>query len=216
MFKSCLKMLLISAIFAQCLGTPLALAQSILTTTPGSKIIQGIKIAQSGSVTIEGRTTNLVTIAAGLRKKTLVVPLNVYVLQVLVSESKTNVLASVNSAKVVVLYLNFLRTVEAVKIQNSFRDGLVANGVDLKDSSISAFLNAVAEKGDATENGSMVMAFEKLDDGSEKITYESTKLANKTINAPAGTAQKIINIWFAKSADNGLADLKAVLLAGLN
>lgn len=187
----------------------------VLVTTPGTKTINNVIISKSGILTIEGRINPLTTIAAGLRTKVLLVNLNVYVLEVLTSQVGTNVSDSLNTSGTTVLHLTFLRAVEAEKVQASFRDGLVANGVNLNDEAIIKFLTAVNESGDAKDSGKMTMAFEKLSDGTEVISYESTNNTLKSISAPAGTGAKIISIWFGKSADSGLEKLKAALLAGL-
>ncbi len=110
--------------------------------------------------------------------------------------------------------LSFLRTVEAAKVQSSFRDALEANNINADTGAIAQFLAAVDKGGDAKEGQSLTIATNKLADGSETLSYEDTNGKLTTITAPKGTSAQIMAIWLGAPADSGVAKLKESLISG--
>jgi hypothetical protein len=158
-------------------------------------------------------------VGAGLRaKKVGIVNVKVDVTQLLLSDADHYVrtdagaLDSASEATVAALQLDFLRSVDAQTVQIAFRDSLVANQVDLNNSSIKAFLDAVSAGGDATQGKALTIVLEHLSNGQEAITYEDTSGKVTTVTGGQGLFRSILSIWLGKPADSGLAHLKKDLI----
>lgn len=198
-----------------------AASASILTTTPGKNEIAGVNIAKEAALNVEGQSIPLELIGAGLRnKKVLFANVKVYVAELFASDAskfvrkESDALSSLDNSRTVALQLNFVRTVEAEKVQTSYRESLDVNKVDMHDASIAAFLKAAKEAGEAVDGKALLIASTKNADGSETIYYETTSGNVTKIAASAGTTKKIMSIWLGRSADDNLAKLKDDLISG--
>lgn len=206
--------------FAMALALGFSAEASVLKLEAGSKSTNGVTISKSGVAEIDGQTYELTTVGSGLRsKKVLLANVKVYVAQLLVSRPTSFVrkdseaLKSLEDSQTVAMHLSFLRTVDADKVQVSFRDALVANHVKILEPEIKKFLAAVSAGGDASANHSLVIVTNKNSDGSETLVYEDTQGRETKITGPRGFTHDIFSIWLGASADDGIAALKRSLLS---
>ncbi|MGZ3782249.1 MAG: chalcone isomerase family protein, partial [Pseudobdellovibrionaceae bacterium] len=137
---------------------------NVLTLEGEDKTIEGVKIAKTGTIVSDNKTLTVNLVGAGLRsKKVLIANVKVYVAQLLASDpskfirSENEALHSLENMQSVAIQMNFLRTVEAEKVQVSFQDALIANQADLKGNAVKEFLNAVAKGGDAIEGKTLTI-----------------------------------------------------------
>ncbi|WP_413288737.1 chalcone isomerase family protein [Bdellovibrio sp. HCB337] len=206
--------------FATALALGVSAEASLLKLDPGTKTTQGVRISKGGTAEIDGRTYDLTTVGSGVRsKKVLISKVKVYVAQLLVSNPNafirkdSDALKSLADSQTVAMHLSFLRTVDADKVQVSFRDALIANHVKIMDPEIRQFLAAVAGGGDASANRALTIVINKNSDGSETLVYEDTHGRESKITGPRGFTRDIFSIWLGASADEGVADLKRSLLS---
>jgi hypothetical protein len=210
-----------SAIFAFAASTLLAFAAqaSLLKLDAGQNRNNGVAISKGGVASIDGKNVNLTTVGSGLRsKKVLGMPIKVYVAQLLVdhptafSHTDAQALASLNGSETVGFVMTFLRTVEAAKVQVSFREALDANQVNTSSSAIKTFLDAVSMGGDATSHGTLTIVTTKNADGSETLAYEDTNGKQTLIRGEKGLSQQIFSIWLGQPSDDGVQALKSSLI----
>ncbi|MFL5812902.1 MAG: chalcone isomerase family protein [Bdellovibrionia bacterium] len=184
-------------------------------------MIENVTIAKSATAKIADRNLTLQTVGAGIRaKKVAVVNVKVYVTQLMLSDSAHYVrtdagaLDSASTSPSSALKLDFLRAVDAQTVQLAFRDSLVANQVDLNDTGIKAFLDAVSAGGDAAQGKALTIVLEHLPTGQEAVTYEDNAGKATTVVGGQGLIRKILSIWLGKPADSGLNNLKKSLIEG--
>jgi hypothetical protein len=194
---------------------------SLLNLEPSGKTLENVPISKSAVATVGDRSFSLTTVGAGIRaKKVAVVNVKVYVTQLMLSDAshyiRTDAGALKSAAEVSssAIRLDFLRSVDAQTVQLAFRDSLIANQVDLNDSGVKAFLNAVAAGGDAAQGKALTLVFEHLPSGKEAVTYEDNSGKTTTVTGEAGLIHNILSIWLGKTTDNGLANLKKSLIEG--
>ncbi|WII72075.1 hypothetical protein QJS83_16560 [Bdellovibrio sp. 22V] len=206
-------------VVAPLLALTLHAEASLLKLEKGARSIEGVNISKSAEVTLGSEKSALGTVGGGLRwKKVLFSKVNVYVAQVLVSSPERFIkkdkeaLKSLEDSSITAIQMTFLRTVEADKVQTSFRDALSVNKVDLKNTTIKTFLDAVKNGGDAASGGSLTVLVQKHSDGSETLIYEDTAGKQTKIKGDRGLAHDIFAIWLGTPADDGVAALKNDLL----
>ncbi|UOF00164.1 chalcone isomerase family protein [Bdellovibrio reynosensis] len=192
---------------------------ALLKLEKGTRSIEGVNISKSATTEIDKSTTELGTVGGGLRwKKVLLMKTKVYVAQLLVSSPErftkkpSDALKSLDDSTIAAIQMTFLRTVEADKVQNSFRDALSINKVDLQNPAIKAFLSAVSNGGDASSGGNLTVLTQKHSDGTETVIYEDTNGKQTAVKGDRGLTQKIFSIWLGTPADDGVASLKNDLL----
>ncbi len=161
----------------------------------------------------------LKSVGSGLRdKKVVLVNVKVYVGQLFVSNLETfkktdsEALASLNEQKAAAIRLHFLRDVDSENVRNSFKDALKANSVNLEDTSVKSFLDAVVAGGEAQKGKVMTILAYKNDDGSETVAYENTSGKATEIKGTAGLMKNIFSIWLGKPSDDGVKKLKSSIL----
>jgi hypothetical protein len=201
--------------------TSLSAHAAVLSLQPSGRTLENVAISKSATATIADRTFSLTTVGAGLRsKKVAIVNVKVYVTQLLLSDASRFVrtdagaLDSASGATSSAVRLDFLRSVDAATVQLAFRDSLMANQIDLNDTGIQAFLDAVSAGGDATQGKALTLVLEHLNDGKEAVTYEDTAGKATTIVGEPGLVRKILSIWLGKPTDSGLSNLKKSLIEG--
>ena len=162
---------------------------------------------------------SLKSVGAGLRdKKVVLVNVKVYVGQLFVSnletfkKTDTDALNSLSDQKAAAIQLHFLRDVDSENVRNSFRDALKNNSVNLEDTSVKAFLNAVVAGGEAQKGKVMTVLAFKNDDGTETVVYENTAGKATEVKGPAGLMKNIFAIWLGKPSDDGVKKLKSSIL----
>lgn len=194
-----------------------ALAAALfLTLSPfvQAATLEGLTLSTAG-VSKDGQKLQFV--GAGLRsKKVLLMNVKVYVGEFFVADAtklnKTDAVKSLASAAPAMIQMHFLRDVDAAKVQDSFKEALEANKIDLKKSEIQKFLEAVKTGGEAKKGKSLSIFAFKKGDGSEVVTYEDSNSKATTIVGGAGFLQDIFSIWLGKPSDAGVAKLKEDLL----
>jgi hypothetical protein len=218
-----MKKLIFAALFSTTLAASSAFA-ALLTTTAGDKSIEGIKIAQEGQVNIDGQQLPVSLVGAGLRaKKVVIVNVKVYVAELLSSDASKFVrddkndaaLNSLDNSRTTALRMTFLRGVDAATVQTSFKEALQANSVNVTDASVAQFLKAVEKGGDAVNGKALTIVTQQNADKTESVYYEDSNGQVTKINGNQGFARQLMSIWLGKSADSGVAALKAQLIKGL-
>lgn len=194
---------------------------NVLTLQTGDGVIQEVKLAKAATATIESRVSQLTALGAGLRiKNVLFVHAKVYVAQLFANDatkfvrSKEGALGSLDGEKTVALQMNFVRSVGAGKVSNSFKEAFEKNHEALNSPEIQSFLAAVSTGSDIENGETLRLVGEKLEGGKELVTYENSKGNATSISGPAGFVKRVFAIWLGTPADSGLEDLKNALLAG--
>jgi hypothetical protein len=209
-----------AAALALVLSMPSASA-AVLTMKPGAKSIEGVNVSVGATAQTQAGPVELATVGSGLRqKKVALFWVKVYVAQLLVNapnqftRTDAGALDSVAAMNSVAVRLDFVRSVDAATVRQSFKDALSVNGVNLNDTGIQAFLQLVDQGGDADNGHALTILLERLADGTEMITYENTHGAAAAAKGQAGLLRAILSIWLGKPADSGVAKLKADLIGG--
>ncbi|WP_413294083.1 chalcone isomerase family protein [Bdellovibrio sp. HCB185ZH] len=190
---------------------------ALLKAEAGTQKMEKVILSSSATTNVDGEDVKLTEVGAGLRaKKVVFVNVKVYIGELFVSDvakfNKGEALTSVKDQKAIAIQLHFLRAVDAANVQKSFKEALAANSVNLEDSSIKQFLDAVSKGGEAQEGKSLTILGSRMKDGSEKISYETTSGTVTEIKGSAGFIQNVFAIWLGKPADDGVAELKKSIL----
>lgn len=191
----------------------------LLTVSPGAKKIEGVVVSQEALAKVAGRSHLLKLAGAGLRyKKVALFKADVYVGELLMDapekmlRTKEGALDSLVKQKAVAIRMTFLRDVAGEKVGSSFKDGLEENNVDISAGSVKAFLEAVVNGGESKKGSTLVVLGEKLADGTEAVSWESSSGKVTTIGGEAGLVRKIFSIWLGKIDDSGLESLRDQML----
>lgn len=194
---------------------------NVLNVETSDKTIEGVKVARSAVLPTANGDVKLDFIGAGLRtKKVLVANVKVYVAQVLVDNAgkfvRTNegAMKSMEDMNTIAFTLTFLRDVDGATVMKSFEDSFDANNVDLDNTGIKAFLNAVKVSGQADNGKTMSIVVRKLENNTAEITYEATNGKTTKVTGDVSVFNGIASIWLGASADAGLATLKSNILKG--
>jgi hypothetical protein len=178
--------------------------------------IESVPLAASATT---DKGAKLSFVGAGLRaKKVVFVNVKVYVAQLFAADaaklkkSDAEILGSLDSAAPVALQMNFLREVEASKVQSSFKEALEANKVDMNKPEIKKFLDAVQTGGKAKEGKTLTLLAVKNPDATETVTYEDANGKATAVSGAAGFTRDVLSIWLGKPSDDGVARLKSDLL----
>ncbi len=195
---------------------------AILKTETTDQLFETAKLLKSVTLQNDDKTEVIMTaVSHGLRKKAVfgLVPVNVYVLQLLAAKpeklvkTKEGFLASLKAAGPVQLHLTFLRNLPGEKISDSFKEGLKVNKIDLRNLSpalthLLEEVSAIAEFKNG-ENYSITMLWSK----DKAVAYLSeASLKMKIITGTKDFADQLLSIWFGKTADARLENLKKTLI----
>lgn len=208
--------------FGAALTVSVSALAGLLTTTPGSKVIEGVTVSQAGTVNVENQQLPVSIVGAGLRsKKVAIVNVKVYVAELLSSDaskfvrSESQALASLEQSRTISIRLNFVRGVDAPTVQSSFAEALKANGISTQEPAMAQFLAAVANGGDAISGKALTIATQKNADKTETVYYEDSKGQVTKVTGAEGFSAKIMSIWLGTPSDSGVANLKKQLIQGL-
>jgi len=184
-------------------------AQAHLITTAGNET----------TAQIEGQSFRLFPVGKGLRTKAVVfVQVNVYNGELFVNDpatfkkSEVEALTSLDQQKAVAIQLHFLRNLDALTIQKSFKECLALNGVNLEDPSIKLLLNALVQGGDIKKDLTLTILGTRMADGSELVSYEATSGQANVVKGSTGFIHNVFSIWLGKTSDLGMTRLKHELL----
>lgn len=200
------------------LGMTIIAHSEVLVKELGANEIAGVKLAKTASTKINNTNVHLTQVAAGLRqKKVLVANVKVYVAELYVSEpqklnkSADHILHSLATMNTVAMQLTFMRNVEADKVQISFRDALVANGINLEEPAIKQLLEYVIKGGEAKEGKTLTFLINKNSDNTETLYYAAN---DDVVNSVTGLdlIKKVFSMWLGEPADDGLKRLKEEML----
>lgn len=190
------------------LHTSLALAGILTPLT--TDIIDKDKVVKTAKL----GEKNLNRVGSGIRKKWVIVYLDIYRATLLVSSvadfkrqiQGTVALDSLVPMDASALVLDFKREVSGKTIAQSFADGLKANGVP-ESESIKLFKNFIETSGSIAVGQQVIIAFEK----NKGISIE---IGNKqqTILGDASFIKGILSIWLGKTSDSGLTNLRTSLI----
>lgn len=198
--------------------TPSAFA-GVLQLENSAKQLNGVTISKGGKLVVEGRTTNVITVAAGVRIA-LFGAVKAYVGEVLVNDDKKFVcdrakaldsVANLSAISVRVSVTSGLFS--KAKLVEALDNGFEANDVNVDGKDIKALM-AVVNAGAAPATGAVItFSGEKLTDGSEVVTYEDGKSAAKSIHGSAGFIKAVFSNWLGKTNDSDLEKLISTLTA---
>lgn len=195
----------------------LMILSALLVFQAASGQILKVDTTSTSATTSDG--LKLHSIGSGLRsKKVLLVNVKVYTGQLFVSDlskfkkNSSEALNSLSESGPVAFRLSFHRDVDAEKVQNSFKDALVVNKVDLKKTEIQSFLMAVKNGGEAKEGKHLTIFGSKKSDGNETLTYEDANQKSTAINGGPGLIKDVFAIWLGTPVDDGIEKLKAEIL----
>lgn len=191
----------------------------VLNVVPGTKIVEGVTVAQEAHAKLADRVYYLKGVGAGLRyKKVALFKANIYVGELLLDAPEKfqrtldGALPSLSQQKVIAMRMTFLRDVDGEKVSNSFREALLENKVKLDSPGIIGFLNAVKSGGEAKEKTTVLVLGERLQEGKEAVTFESSSGKLETVLGEAGLLNDIFSIWLGKIDDSGLENLRNEIL----
>lgn len=196
--------------------TPSAFA-GVLQLENSAKQVNGVTVSKGGKMVVQGRTTNVITVGAGLRTRFSL--FNVYVGELLVNDNKAylcdpaKALDSVANLSGVAMRLTFLRAIGMSDLQKAFQDGFDNNNVDDSGAAIKQFMAAVTAGGDIPNGAVLSFTGEKVADG-EIVTYENAKGTAVSVKGGAGFIKSIFSLWLGNpGSDGGLKALHDKLVS---
>ncbi|MBC7465178.1 MAG: chalcone isomerase family protein [Bdellovibrio sp.] len=208
---------------AQAAAAPVADAKPVsyqINTVEGNEKFEDSSMAKSRTLITDGKSTDLKSVNFGLRKKAVfgLVPVRVYVAQFFAAnpekliKTEDGFAGSLQAAGPVQLRLSFLRDLPGPKIAESFKEGLEANKINIKNLSpeLTQTMNIVSSISEFKKGESFSITGSWTDTTSTLILESSTEI--KVITGTHELANHIFSIWFGKPADGKLADLKKALI----
>lgn len=197
--------------------TTLAIAPNafagVLTLEDSASKVNGVTISKGGKMVVEGRTTNLVTVGAGVRSK-LGGIVKVYVGELLVNDknkyacSEAKSLESLKDLSGIAVKMTMQYNITADDLEKAFTDGFENNNIT-ETPAIKAFVAAVKAGGKPVSGSKLAFTGEKLEDGSEVVTYENA--AGKAVSIPgtAGFVRSVFSLWLGNpGSDGGLKNVR--------
>lgn len=195
---------------------------SILTLQPGTKVIEGVTAAASGNIALKGQSIELQPVCAALRwKPVLVAKINAYVGQILSTDAskfvrnESEAIPSLDLSRSIVFHYTMLRNVDSDTLVKSFREGLIANKVDMNLPHITALVAAVKGVGDIQNKQTMFAVVQKNADNTETLFFENQNSVVTEITGPQGFSKQMISVWLGVPADKGIKAFKEACIAGL-
>ena len=206
--------MLLSTLVALSLSFPSSAA--VLSCTPGSAQIEGVKLCAGAQLNASPISLGLV--GAGLRyKKVAFIKAKVYVGEFFadspakIVKTSDGALASLAAEKVVALRMTFVRDVDGEKVSNGFKEALEENKVKLDSAEVKQFLEAVTGGGAVKDKQSLTVVGDKRG-AKETVSYENAAGKLVSITGNAGFVHDIFSIWLGKIDDSGLENLKDEIL----
>lgn len=214
-FKLSTFALLASLVFS--VSTP---AQT-LKATPSDIIFEDVVLTNSITLDENATQTTLGKVSYGLRKvkKYGLITVSVYVIEFFAKDStklnKTNdgILNSLKSAGPIQLRLTVARDLKGSQISDSFSEALKVNGVDTANTTpeLTAVLKAINEI-TKFKKGEVFSLTAQWKDNNATLLIQKPDQSIQKITGPDKFVIDLFSIWFGKSADEKLEDLKKTLL----
>jgi len=193
----------------------------LLTLTPGSATKKGVNISTGATADLGGQKVALTTVGSGVRAKDFVIAVDVYVGQLLLSDSGRYVksaggaLASLDNQKTVAIRMSFLRKLSAQSLREGFIDGLVANNVSITDPDVAKLLQWVLESGGVVAGSNLSVVFNQNPNGTETMFFELSGAGNAKSGVHAGAkgfTRKVVSAWLGNPSDELMGQFKSELL----
>lgn len=205
----------VSSLFAH--STPAA----TLKVNNDTRVFEDATLVKSVVLLADDKTeTTLPLVSHGLRSKAIfgLVPVRVYVLQLLAAHpdklvrTETGMLGSLQEAGPVQLRLTFLRNLPGDTISDSFKEGLEVNHLDPKKLSpeLEQVLKAISEISKFKKGETFALTFAWNADKATLYMTDATQ--TKTVTGNAEFAEQLLSIWFGKTGDGKLEQLKKDLI----
>ncbi|MES3037310.1 MAG: chalcone isomerase family protein [Bdellovibrionota bacterium] len=160
----------------------------------------------------------LTKVSEGVRiKKIAFIKVKVYRAELFTSggtwkKGEDNLLEKIDGNLPIVLRLNLLRDIGGAKIEDSFRDALKANDVDLNSTGIKELMAAVKSTKEIKENETASFVGFKKATGEEVVILVGPDGKETETQGSPGFIKNLFSIWFGKPADDQLAQTKKDLL----
>lgn len=184
---------------------------------------EDVPLLKSRTLIAAEQKTDLKMVNYGLRKKAVfgLVPVRVYTLQFLAAQpeklvkTSEGILDSLKSGSPVQLYLTMLRNIPGKKISDSFRDSLEENKISLKH--LSPELKQVLEQIDSipefkNKQSFSITAIWDKKDNKGTLVIEDADQNIKSVSGNSEFLNQFFSIWFGKTTDSKLEDLKNKLI----
>jgi hypothetical protein len=185
-----------------------------------SEVYEDIELVHAATLQIDQDATKLTKVSHGLLKKALfgLVPVKVYVLQFFAAnpaklvKTEPDILKSLKESGPVLLQMDFLRNLPSTKISEAFKEGLELNKISTRTSpELKQILDEVASFNEFKKKEILSIAITWKDNRST-IFLEQAGSEVKSITGPSEFAEQFLSIWFGKSSDGKIANLKKSLL----
>ena len=184
----------------------------ILNLEDSASKIGNVTISKGGKLAVEGRSADVITVGAGVRSK-LGGLVKVYVGELLVGDKnkyacKGDALASLANQKAIAVKMTMLYSITADDLEKAFADGFENNNIT-ETPAIKAFVAAVKAGGKPTAGSKIAFSGEKLEDGSEVVTYENPAGKATSIKGTSGFVKAIFSLWLGNpGSDSGLKNVR--------
>ena len=184
----------------------------VLTLEDSASKVNGVTISKGGKMVVEGRTTNLITVGAGVRSK-LGGIVKVYVGELLVNDKNkfacgADALGSLKDLSGVAVKMTMQYSITADDLEKAFNDGFENNDIS-ETPAIKAFVAAVKAGGKPVSGAKIAFTGEKLEDGSEVVTYENPAGKATSIKGSAGFVKSVFSLWLGNpGSDSGLKNVR--------
>jgi hypothetical protein len=201
---------LVLALAALCVST--SAFASILQLEDSADRVSGVLISKGGKMSIPGQDAlAMSTVAAGTRTKLGF--MTIYVGELLVSDKskyacrEEKSLDSLNDLAGVAVKLNIQYGITEAQLEEAFTSGFEANKVKVTPE-IQKFVDSIRNGGPIPSGSKVVVAGQKLANGTEVVTYENASGKAFTTPGPAGLVRSILSLWVGKTTDGGLKDVR--------
>jgi len=175
--------------------------------------IAGVAVPSTIVVNAKDRKAEVFLTGAGIRtKKVVLLKVDVYVGANYLDRDKKisveNPMSTIAASKFKVMTLTFLRDIDNAKIRESFIDALKENGVDVEKQPYKKFLDGV--RFDIKEKDRWTFVGMPGMDISQTVVLETPK--GRLEGSGPGFADNFWKMWFAKTIDGGVEELKEKLV----
>lgn len=211
--------------FALVFFSVFALAEDYqIETIQDSKKFEDVQLAKSRTVKIGDKKYDLKRVTHGLRKKALfgMIPIRIYVTELFVADPTkldkrpNNFVYTLKNAGPVHLRLTFLTEVPGDKMADAFRDGLLANGIELTrlPPELTALMKEVTDM-KKFKKGETLGFTGVWAEGKSRLVFDDVKNP-KSIEGGEVFMQHVFSIWFGSTADKKLTEMKEEMIDNLD